>query len=468
MLRRPNLSHRRLKTFLCTQKELSLIFMKRDHLHQIYRVYRGAVIISGIFTFFFILTSLDVPPLDRYSLPSCLCYTLAIGLMFWFPIPTQLGSIVHTMDHPLYLALFLLYGPIPTTIATLLTFWVTPLRMGWKIKQLSKLLPHLLFNWGVFILSMGAGTAIFHLAGGTFYYSVPKWSVPILPALAADYVRLMAHSILVATSVSLRNKQKWKITWLLGFKWVNVPALLTSLLGVTIAYLHSYIGPLALVPFVVVLLSAREYIRLHIETARVYLDSVSMLGSAMHQYHPYTSKHQLSVAAWAERLAEKMKLPTETVLLLKYAGLLHDIGKIRWGEDILDKEGALSPYERNLIRDHPVDAEQTVRKIRYLRRIAPWIRHHHERWDGSGYPDGLKGQEIPLEASILAVADAYHAMLSNNRKYQRRLTREEAIEEIRREAGRQFHPQVAKALIQILEGRKNRENSSQSPQEVSH
>ncbi len=276
------------------------------------------------------------------------------------------------------------------------------------------------------------------------------------------------HSILITTSAFLKSKQKWQLTWLLGFKWVNAPTLFTSLLGVTVAYLYSYIGPLALVPFIVVLLSAREYIRLHIQMAQVYMDTVSMLGSAMHQYHPYTNKHQLSVAAWAERLAEKMNLPTETVLLLKYAGLLHDIGKLRWGEDLLDKKEELSPHEKNLIRDHPVDAEETVRKIRYLHRVAPWIRHHHERWDGKGYPDGLKDREIPLEAAILAVADAYHAMLSNNRKYKHRLTREEAIEEIRRESGRQFHPQVAEALIQILEGRKNRENpNEESLQEVS-
>ena len=133
---------------------------------------------------------------------------------------------------------------------------------------------------------------------------------------------------------------------------------------------------------------------------------------------------------------------------LGYAALLHDLGKIAVPKAILQKEGKLSEEEFRLIREHPVIGGEIVQEINLLQDMAPLIRHHHERMDGRGYPDGLAGKEIPLGARILAVADSYDAMRTD-RPYRKGLTEAEAEAELKRHAGTQFDPEIVYAFINM-------------------
>jgi HD-GYP domain-containing protein (c-di-GMP phosphodiesterase class II) len=127
---------------------------------------------------------------------------------------------------------------------------------------------------------------------------------------------------------------------------------------------------------------------------------------------------------------------------------LHDIGKLEVDRAILDKPGALDPEELEEIRTHPERGARMIRRVRSLRPSLNCVLHHHERWDGSGYPHGLGGDAIPLEARILAVADAYDAMTSQ-RPYREPRTREEALAEVERCAGSQFDPQIARVFVTL-------------------
>ena len=131
---------------------------------------------------------------------------------------------------------------------------------------------------------------------------------------------------------------------------------------------------------------------------------------------------------------------------IKTAALLHDIGKIAINDNILNKADRLTREEYEEIKKHPSIGADIISKMDFFKDITIYVRHHHERYDGKGYPDGLVGDDIPIEASILAIADSYDAMTSN-RSYRKALTKEEALKEIEVNAGTQFHPLLADVFV---------------------
>jgi diguanylate cyclase (GGDEF)-like protein/putative nucleotidyltransferase with HDIG domain len=183
------------------------------------------------------------------------------------------------------------------------------------------------------------------------------------------------------------------------------------------------------------------------EAREASVESIYALAAALEAKDGYTQRHSIAVMSVATSIARAMLLPEEQVEQIRNAALLHDIGKIGVGEEILLKEGPLTDEERVIIRQHPIISANILAPIRYLRELVPMVRHHHEYWDGHGYPSGLKGEEIPLGARILAVADAYCAMTSD-RPYSPAKTHDEANAEMLAKAGSQFDPQIVEALTQ--------------------
>ena len=163
----------------------------------------------------------------------------------------------------------------------------------------------------------------------------------------------------------------------------------------------------------------------------------------------YTRGHSERVAFFAKRIAEEMGLKEEEVKAIYTAGLLHDIGKIGIPDSILLKPGKLSNEEYEIIKLHPELSYELLKHIDVLEDSLPGIRHHHERWDGSGYPDGLKGKEIPLQARILAVADSFDAMTSD-RIYRKGIPKTEAVKEIKELSGKYYDPEVVENALYIL------------------
>jgi HD-GYP domain-containing protein (c-di-GMP phosphodiesterase class II) len=158
--------------------------------------------------------------------------------------------------------------------------------------------------------------------------------------------------------------------------------------------------------------------------------------------------HGARVTALAEAVALRLGWSPAQIALLRTAGPLHDIGKIAVPASILAKRAPLTPEERVEVEEHPSAGAALVQPIPKARPALPYVLHHHERWDGGGYPAGLSGSRIPIEARVLAVADAFDAMTST-RPYRRALTTEGALEEIARCAGTQFDPTVAAAFLDV-------------------
>lgn len=167
--------------------------------------------------------------------------------------------------------------------------------------------------------------------------------------------------------------------------------------------------------------------------------------SALALKDTYTGGHGRRVAHYTRLIAEAMDLPQAEVDSASEAALLHDLGKIGIPDRILTKPGHLTSEEFTVVQKHPAAGADILRAIPQLRRHAKAVRHHHERYDGSGYPDGLRGTSIPLAARIIAVADAFDA-LSSNRSYRRGLSAEQALSIIAQSVGSHFDPVIAAAI----------------------
>jgi len=179
------------------------------------------------------------------------------------------------------------------------------------------------------------------------------------------------------------------------------------------------------------------------------LEAIESLNAAVDAKDPYTAGHSARVQRVSLAVAEELGVARERFDAIRFGGLFHDIGKIAVPDRVLTKSGALDDGEYAVIQRHPADGAEIVSHFGRLREAVPLIRHHHERWDGKGYPDGLAGEEVPVEAFIVGLADAWDAM-TTDRPYRGALTMEAAAAEVRRCRGTQFCPAVVDAFFAAL------------------
>ena len=197
-----------------------------------------------------------------------------------------------------------------------------------------------------------------------------------------------------------------------------------------------------------------ENARLYENLQRTFRETIEGLVSTLEAKDKYTSGHSRRVTEYALLIGRGLKFTERELERLDRAGLLHDIGKIGIRLEALNKPDKISLAEHEMFKDHTVVGKQILESVHFLREIVPLVYYHHEWWDGSGYPEGIKSEHIPLGARILAVADSYDAMTSD-RPYRKAMPQSRAIQELRRCSSTQFDPQVVEVFIQELE--RNRE-----------
>ena len=184
------------------------------------------------------------------------------------------------------------------------------------------------------------------------------------------------------------------------------------------------------------------------QLAQAYLDTLNAVVNTLEARDPYTRGHTERVTRLAKALARKMGLSEEDLFTIEIGALLHDVGKIGVPDAILHKPGPLEAEEMAKIREHPSKGRHILSNIAYLERAIPCVLHHHERYDGKGYPEGIAGAGIPLPGRIISVADAFDAMTSD-RPYRRKRDPESAVAELIRHSGRQFDPDVVAAFREL-------------------
>jgi len=201
--------------------------------------------------------------------------------------------------------------------------------------------------------------------------------------------------------------------------------------------------------------SLREKIeKLTRRTNENLIEAVFAFAKTIELKDQYTGEHVEKTVQFATDIARALNLPTEEIERIKQAAILHDLGKIGISEKILDKNSKLNKEEYDEIKKHPQIGVDIIRPIKFLHNIIPLILYHHERWDGKGYPHGLKGEEIPIGARVVAIADVYQA-LTSNRPYRKAYSQDEALEIIKKGSGSQFDPMVATKFLQLIKQKKD-------------
>jgi putative nucleotidyltransferase with HDIG domain len=195
---------------------------------------------------------------------------------------------------------------------------------------------------------------------------------------------------------------------------------------------------------------ALDNARLYQEIEEMFLQTAESLSEAIEKRDPYTGGHTRRVTTYSMAIARHLSLEPEEIRWLKIAAVLHDIGKIGIEDHILRKEQRLSPEEFDMIKRHSIIGAEIIEPVRQLRNIIPGVKYHHEQIDGRGYPEGLKGEGMPILAKIVAVADTFDAM-TTDRPYRKAKARETAIEELKKCSGTQFDGDVVEAFIKAFQ-----------------
>lgn len=266
---------------------------------------------------------------------------------------------------------------------------------------------------------------------------------------AALIVYILLNTLFMSQLMSILLNEKMANIWKNNFYAMMVNVVLVGLLGIILAFAYNSYGLGGLLLFFIPLLLARYTFKLYIDMRKNYFDTMNVLVRAIEASDPYTSGHSLRVSAYSEAIAKELGLPQGKIDLIKSAALLHDIGKIGIDKNILNKTGKLEQDEFETIKSHPEIGASIIADLSSLANLSDIIRHHHERNDGKGYPDGLSYKNIPLETSILTIADSFDAM-TTNRPYRHSLSLDSALNEIKINAGTQFNPDIVDEAIVAL------------------
>jgi putative nucleotidyltransferase with HDIG domain len=274
--------------------------------------------------------------------------------------------------------------------------------------------------------------------------AIAVWS--LIGVIVAGTFYFLLNESLTAVAVALRDGRSFGAV-LLG----NVRSYGLTMVGLTpmawlMALAYLFVGPLVAFVVALPLYTTRAAYKAVVDIRNMFTQTVRALASAIDARDPSTRKHSDHVSSIAVEIGQAMNLSESELEQLEWAGLLHDIGKIGIRDAVLLKPERLTREERMLMNEHPVKGEEILRDVDQLTKVRPLIRHHHEWYNGSGYPDRLIGDEIPLLARVLHVADAFEAMTASRPYRPVPLSAAEALAELQRYAGIQFDPRVVEAF----------------------
>jgi putative nucleotidyltransferase with HDIG domain len=275
-------------------------------------------------------------------------------------------------------------------------------------------------------------------------------ALAFLAAIVASAAYFTISSLLAVLAVAVRTGVSMRTVWAqdLGGVAANLVGLAPiAWLMATVFQLPDGVGWWATALFVVPLFTTRLAYARYVETRELFEQTIEALAKAVDARDVYTRNHSSRVSHIAEAMCRAMRLPESEIEKIKWAGLLHDVGKIGIRDNILLKEGPLDREERILMNQHPTIGAEIVAPATQLAAEAPLIRAHHEWFNGSGYPDGIDALNIPLGARILTIADAYEAMTSSRPYRKTPLTHEQAAEQLTSFAGIQFDPDIVPVLL---------------------
>jgi putative nucleotidyltransferase with HDIG domain len=365
--------------------------------------------------------------------------TAVVAILDIMPIKPYGSSVEMTISNVAKFAAVLMFPPAVPILATCL---------GTLVGELASRRPWFkrIFNVAVMTVTFAVVVAVYTFLNQPHadLLSSPQ-SVIVL--ILSGLTNFGVNSVLVGLVISLAGEISFRYVWLQNYSKVVLHDLTMIPLAISVAILWRF-SPLTVSLAVLPLLVVRHSYQTTNYLQRQTEDALKALMRTVDERDNETFDHSERVSKLAKEIGKAMGMPPAELDLLVPAALLHDLGKVGMESNILFKPGGLTPAERQRAQRHAAVGAELLSKFPLFEKGALLVRHHHEQYDGNGYPDRLKGEKIPLGARIIAVADAYQAM-TEDRPYRRALPPEQALGEMRKCSGTQFDPRVVQALIQI-------------------
>ncbi|MGC7845763.1 HD-GYP domain-containing protein [Desulforudis sp. 1088] len=306
----------------------------------------------------------------------------------------------------------------------------------------------LLFNVGQYSISIWATGFVFYTLKQSDPLTRLNLEQDFLAILVGCSIYVMFNWLLVSTVISLSAKLRLRDILSNHFKaQLSHFAALTPV-AILLVLLYEQ-NPLSIILLALPLMMTHNSLTQHMVVINQARETIELLSDTIDERDKYTASHSKRVAEYARMIAEEMALKAREIEEIYMAGRVHDLGKISIPDSILLKSGRLTDEEFAVVKAHPKTSFFLLSRIKMYEQAARLALHHHERYDGKGYPTGLKGQSIPLGSRVLAVADAYDAM-TTDRPYRRALSRAQALAELERHKGTQFDPGVVNSFIRVL------------------
>ena len=405
------------------------------------RLYIILTTFLSISIFIFLIPTL--PDISNIWISFLFLITISI-LAEFFPVPLPAGGEI-TITFPIDFMVIIVYGPATAMIISVISV------IGSFFGRSNKNIEKTIFNASQFSISTGLAGIVYQYSGGMV--GTQNLISYIVPAALCAFTYSFINLFLVTCVISLDSGMDILKVYRVNIKDIIPSYLAEAPMGFIMAIIYVNIGILGILLFFFPLLLARQSFELYTRMRKIYLDTIRTLAATIDAKDPYTHGHSERVSQLAVQLAKRLDFAETEMEYLEYAAILHDIGKIGIEDRILGKKDRLTDEEYDKIKEHPVIGASIIGSIEFLQKCSQTVLHHHERYNGGGYPHGLKGEEIPRTARLLAVVDAYDAM-NSDRPYRKKLSENDILEEIERESGKQFDPAIARTFISLIKEKK--------------
>jgi putative nucleotidyltransferase with HDIG domain len=407
------------------------------------KIYIGVITISAIALFLYLLPSLP----SLYKIWFVLIFFIGISAFAEFiPVDLPIGGGI-SIGFPIDFVMILVYGPALAMLITALGALIAEMIEGKKSWY------KVIFNTSQYALTSGIAGMVYQEAGGIVgAQNIFRF---ILPATICALTYCVVNISLFVVVVLFSQNEGIKTIWRMCIKEMIPSYIAEAPMGFIMAIIYTEVGIIGILLFFLPLFLARRSFELYAKMRKVYLDTIRALAAAIDAKDPYTKGHSERVSKNAVALAQEMNLSDQEIENIEYSALLHDVGKIGIEDSILRKEGKLTDREFKKIKEHTIIGANIIKPVDFLKNSYKAVYHHHEKYNGSGYPDGIKEEEIPLSARIIAVVDAYDAM-GSDRPYRKKLDKDIIIKVLKEQSGKQFDPEVVKVFLSIIEGKKEK------------
>jgi diguanylate cyclase (GGDEF)-like protein/putative nucleotidyltransferase with HDIG domain len=412
------------------------------------RVYVYAVMMLGAAVVAGSLPSLQFPHVGLFV---SLLVLSVISSALKVDLPVGVGSSCISLSYAVDFTALLLLGPAPTVLIAMASAWT---QCSFRMKQRNPAYKTI-FSMACLAVTVTASASVYTAFGGTFGELASLQSL-----MAAAMTYFFVNSVAVAVAFALANRRPIFQVWHDNFLWSITSYVVGAVAAGVAVEMWRHVGQwetsLALVPLCLTYRTYRIYLdrianeqRRVAEWTQLHRESTEVLARAIQAKDTAGSTHIDRVQYYASNLARRLELSEPDTNAVEIAALLHDIGKLAVPEHILSKPGPLTASERKKMQIHAQVGAEIVGAVAFPCPVAPLIRSHHERWDGMGYPAGLRGEAIPIGARILAVVDTFDAVTSE-RPYRRAVSPEAAVQILQNEAGKALDPRVVKHFTELL------------------